>query len=265
MSALRDTQTEFQHYLLRREGPMTDRIVGDERVDARGRLEIYANAYRLRLLEALDGDFVALKAHVGAERFEEIARAYIDAHPSDHFSLRYYGRHTAHFLAETEPYRNEPLLSELAMFDWALTDSFDAADSPVASVGDMAAIAPDDWARLVFVPHASLQRLNLEWNAPAIWKAADKNGPLPAPEKAEFPVGWAVWRQELQIYFRSFTVDEAFALDALLRGETFGALCEGLTEWIDAQNVAGHAAGLLKQWLTDGLIREIQIHTNRQD
>ncbi len=58
-------------------------------------------------------------------------------------------------------------------------------------------------------------------------------------------------------------MDEAFALDALLRGETFGAICEGLTEWIDAQNVAVHAAGLLRQWLTDGLIHEI--HTNSQD
>lgn len=265
MSRLRHTQSDFQDYLLRRKGPMAGQIVGNERVDAQTRLEIYANAYRLRLLEALEGDFVALRAQIGPERFEEIGRAYVDAHPSDHFSLRWFGRHMGRFLAETAPYRDEPLLAELATFDWALTDSFDAADSPVANVGDMAAIAPDDWARLVFVPHASLQRLNLEWNAPAIWKAADKNGPLPAPEKAEFPVGWAVWRQELQIYFRSLSVDEAFALDALLRGETFGAICEGLTEWIDAQNVAAHAAGLLKQWLTDGMIREIQIHTNRQD
>ena len=37
----------------------------------------------------------------------------------------------------------------------------------------------------------------------------------------------------------------------------FAAICEGLCEWVDAQNVAAHAAGLLKQWLTDGLISEI--------
>jgi len=54
-------------------------------------------------------------------------------------------------------------------------------------------------------------------------------------------------------------VDEAWALDALQRGETFAAICDGLTEWIDAQNVAVHAAGLLKQWLTDSLISEIRV------
>lgn len=258
MSSLQRTQTAFQNYLLQGNSPIVADVVGDERVDAHGRLGIYADAYRLRLIEALEGDFVALKAYVGPERFEEIARVYIEAHPSEHFSLRYYGRHMARFLTGTAPYKNEPLLAELATFDWALTDSFDAADSPVATISDMAQIAPNNWPQLVFVPHASVQRLNLEWNAPLIWKAADKEEPLPLPEKAPYSVGWVMWRQELQIYFRSLSVDEAFALDALVRGESFGAICEGLTEWIDAQNIAVHAAGLLKQWLSDGLIREIR-------
>lgn len=263
MNTLPRTQRAFQDYLLRRDSPIVNDIGGDARLDAAARLEIYATAYRLRLLEALDGDFVALKAHVGPERFEAICRAYIEAHPSDHFSLRHFGRHMARFLAQAAPYKAKPLLAELAAFDWALTDSFDAADSAVAAVEDMAQIAPEAWPGLVFVPHASVQRLNLEWNAPTIWKAADKNEPLPEPTKAPYPVGWVMWRQGLQIYFRSLSVDEAFALDALLRGENFSAICEDLTEWVDAQNVAVHAAGLLKQWLTDGLIKEIR--QNSQD
>ena len=258
MNTLRQTQTRFQNYLIGQESPIAGEIAGDARLSADTRLGIYADAYRLRLIEALEGDFVALQAYVGPERFDEIARAYIETHPSEHFSLRYYGQYLARFLIGTAPYQNELLLAELATFDWALTDSFDAADSSVATVDDMARIAPNDWPWLVFVPHASVQRLNLEWNAPTLWKAADKDEPLPLPEKAPHPVGWVMWRQGLQIYFRSLSVDEAFALDALLRGETFGALCGGLTEWIDAQNVAVHAAGLLKQWLTDGLIREIR-------
>ncbi|MEK7796751.1 MAG: DNA-binding domain-containing protein [Pseudomonadota bacterium] len=89
MNPLHRAQTEFQNYLLRRDGPIVADVVGDERVDAHGRLDIYADAYRLRLIEALEGDFVALQAYVGPERFDEIARAYIEAHPSEHFSLRY--------------------------------------------------------------------------------------------------------------------------------------------------------------------------------
>jgi len=40
-------------------------------------------------------------------------------------------------------------------------------------------------------------------------------------------------------------------------GESFASICEGLVEWIDAQNVALHAAGLLKRWITDGMIANI--------
>ena len=47
-------------------------------------------------------------------------------------------------------------------------------------------------------------------------------------------------------------------LDALREGRSFAEICEGLTEWIDARNVALHAAGLLKQWLEDGMINEIR-------
>ncbi len=47
-------------------------------------------------------------------------------------------------------------------------------------------------------------------------------------------------------------------LDALRDGKSFADICEGLTEWIDTQNVALHAAGLFRQWLEDGMINKIR-------
>jgi hypothetical protein len=237
---------------------MEQEIVSDA-LDARTRLAIYADAYRLRLLEALETDFVALRALLGAEEFEQLGRAYIDAHPSDHYSLRYFGRHLGRFLAQAAPYRDQPLLAEVARFEWALTDAFDAPDAGVAAVDDMAGVPPESWPGLRFALHPSLQRIELQWNVPAIWNAVDAEQPLPPPQPAEYPVGWMVWRQGLQIFFRSLSVDQAWMLDALRDGQTFAAVCEGLTEWVDAQHVALHAAALLKQWLEDGLITRIEL------
>jgi hypothetical protein len=255
---LRHLQEGFQYYILHRTGAIQNDIVDTDSVAASERLGIYANAYRLRLLEVLEADFVALCAFLGRDEFNQIGHAYIDAHPSGHFSLRHFGRHLSRFLGASPPYKDNPLLSELATFDWALTEAFDVENSSVATVEEMSAIPPDTWPTARFVPHASFRRLDLRWNAPAIWKAADQRLEiLPKPVQADQPVAWVVWRQHLDSYFRSLAVDEAWALDAMARGVSFADLCEGLCEWIDAQNVAVHAAGLLKQWLADGLIKEI--------
>lgn len=256
--ALRHLQNDFQGYLLARDDRLQGQIVGNEQVGADERLAIYANAYRLRLLEALGTDYPGLHTIAGDDEFDALGRAYIDACPSRHFSLRWFGDRLSEFLRTAEPYSRYPVFSEMAAFEWAMSDAFDAPDTVPATIEDMAAIAPADWPVLTFTPHASLRRLNLRWNVPAIRKAHDTEQDPPELGENEYPVAWIVWRQGLTIYYRSLEVDEAWALDALCRSETFEALCEGLTEWIDAQHVAMHVAGLLKRWISDGLITRIQ-------
>ena len=258
MSTLRRLQEDFQGYLLALDERMHPHAVGNAQVSAGERLAIYADAYRLRLLEALATDYPGLHTVLGDDEFDAMGRAYITAHPSVHFSLRWYGDRMSEFLALVEPYSKYPAFAEMATFEWAKSDAFDAADAALCSVADMAAIPPDAWPGLGFVVHSSLRRLDLRWNVPTVWKAIDAGEEPPALLENDYPIAWLVWRQDLLTYFRSLSVDEAWALDALQRGETFAAICEGLTEWVDAQNVALHAASLLKQWLTDGLICEIR-------
>lgn len=251
-------QAAFQDFILTRDPAVNAAIIGIAKVDATTRLGIYANAYRLRLLEALDTDYPGLHTIAGDEEFERIGRAYIDAHPSTFRSLRWFGDRMSEFLRTSEPYCQYPVFAEMAAFEWAMSDAFDAADSPLASVENMAAIAADAWPASRFTPHASLRRLDLHWSVPTVWKAIDAEQDPPALDESDVPIAWLVWRRDLRTYFRSLDVAEAWAVDAMTRGETFSMICEGLTEWIDTQNVPMHAAGLLKRWLTDGLIHEIR-------
>jgi hypothetical protein len=257
MKTLRRLQEDFQGYVLTRDARMNPHVLGSAQVSIDERLAIYADGYRLRLLEALDTDYPGLHTVLGDDEFDAMGRAYITAHPSPYFSLRWFGDRMSEFLRTTEPYSKYPVFAEMAEFEWAKSDAFDAADSDVAGINDMAAISPEDWPDLTFVPHPSLRRLNLRWNVPTVWKEIEAEREPPALEENDYPIAWLVWRQGLLTYFRSLDVDEAWAIDAMQRGETFAAICEGLTEWIDAQNVAVHVAGFLKQWLMDGLICEI--------
>jgi hypothetical protein len=255
--SLRELQELLQSHLLTGDPRIVPHIVGTPRVNAPARLGIYSDAYRLRLLEALRVDFPALHTLAGDAEFERIGRAYIDAHPSGHFSIRYFGRHLATFLQRTDRWREQPVFAEMAAFEWALGLSFDAADSPPIGVADVAAIPPDAWAHMRLDLHPSLQRLDLLWNVPGLWKAIDEEQPPQAPVAADHPLAWVIWRRDLKTFFRSAPVDEACALDLLRQGECFATLCEGLCEWIDETRAAAQAALYLRRWVQDGLVSHI--------
>ena len=254
---LRQLQHEFQDYLLNGRQHIASSIVGTPQAGVERRLGVYGEAYVLRLVEALESDFVALRVLLGGD-FTTLCRDYIRDRPSSHHSLRYFGEGLSDFLAARAPYRDSPFLSELAAFEWALIDAFDAADGALVCEADMATVAPGDWPALQFVAHPSLQRLDLHYNAPAVWKAAEQGQEsLPDPQHCDVPTAWIVWRKDLATYFRSLDVTEAWALDALRQDQTFAEICEGLCEWIDEANVPVHAVGLLKRWIQDGLIGEL--------
>ena len=259
MNTLRDLQSDFQSFLLRGREDIRIHVVGTDKVSAEQRLTIYYDAYRMRLLEALDSNYPVLHGWIGDEEFEKLGLAYLAAPPSTHFSIRYFGHELARFLAASETYRDKPFLSEMARFEWAMSEAFDAPDSALVRLEDMAAIDSGAWPSLRFTMQDSVRRLNLEWNVPTIWKAIDAEQAPEEPRRSEYPMSWLLWRQDLKTYFRSLSVDEAWALDAVANGGTFAMICEGLCEWIDAQHVAAHAAGLLKQWISDGLIRPVEV------
>jgi hypothetical protein len=254
---LRALQEQFQTHLLRGDPRIAQHIVGTPRVDVQTRLAIYSDAYRLRLLEVLRVDFPALHTLAGDAEFERIGRAYLDAHPSGHFSIRYFGQHLAGFLRQDDRWRALPVFAEMADFEWSLGLAFDASDSPQIGVEDVAAIPPESWAHMRLDLHPSLQRLDLVWNVPGLWKAIDEAQPPQAPVAAGHPLAWIIWRRDLKTFFRSAPVDEACALDLLRKGENFAAVCEGLCEWIEEPKVASQAARYLHRWVQDALVSRI--------
>jgi hypothetical protein len=256
---LRELQEQLQSHLLHGDRRIAQRIVGTPRVAVSTRLAIYSDAYRLRLLEALGVDFSALHTLAGDAEFERIGRAYLDAHPSDHFSIRYFGRQLPDFLRRDERWRMMPVFAEMAAFEWALGLSFDASDCPPIGAEDMAAIRPAAWGHMRLGLHPSLQRLDLVWNVPGLWNAIDENQVPQPPVAADHPLAWIIWRRDLQTFFRALPVAEAWAIDLLRQGKSFATLCEGLCEWIDEAEAPARAALYLRRWVQDGIIARIEL------
>ena len=258
MNTLLKSQENLLAWLLHGDEQIKAQIVETTKVNANTRLGIYAEAYRLRLLEALQDSFPALHTLLGDQRFQDLGLAYIEAYPSQHFSIRYFGNHLSDFLATTPIYQKTPILHEMAVFEWTLRDVFDAADSTTISLETLHQISPEQWENLHFQFHPSVRRIDFNWNVPQLWKAIEQDEAPIEPQKNEYPIGWLFWRKDLKTFFRSLTVDEAWALDAIFENHNFAEICAGLCEWIDEMNAAQRAADLVLTWINEALITAIE-------
>lgn len=253
--SLADLQRRMQAHVLdphrTQASALAPEVAAGRGVPATRRLAVYTDAYRLRLLEILEGDFPALAAWLGPQAFGAIGRAYIAAHPSDTRSVRWYGRHLGPFLDRHAPER--PLLAELARFDWARGLAFDAADDEPLEIGEVAAIPPASWPGLRLGLAASVQRLDLGCEIPAAYPELLSGRRPDTIACAAQRAPWVLWRRDLVVQWRALEPDEAATLDAAAAGARFGELCECLAAR-SVEDAALRAAGMLKRWIADGLV-----------
>lgn len=257
MKELIQLQNEFQEYLFHVSDAIQDDIIETEKVPAEIRLSIYQNAYYSRLLEALETTYPILKKHMGEEDFESMGYEYIHQYYSTYRSIRWFGDKMEDFLSEHSDYRGLPYLSELSKFEWTMCLVFDAADADTVSFQEIGNVAPEDWENMRFKQHPSLHCLHLEWNVVAIWQALSENEIPAVLEKSDSSITWIAWRNDFTNHFCSLPLDEAWAMNAMMSGQSFGEICEGLCQWHDENETPMHAASLLKGWINAGLISGI--------
>jgi hypothetical protein len=217
-------------------------------------LRIYAHAYGARLREALHSDHAALAAYLGAAAWARASADYIAAQPSRQRSLRQFGDGLPAFLRAHRRYRERPELAELAAFERALLDSFDAADASPVGWQELLALPAAAWPSLAPRLHPALGRLSTTSNCVESWLALQGDGPRPALSVSARGE-WAIWRDpDLVTRFRSLPPPEAMLLDHFRTGGDFASGCEHLTRLLPADEVPAQALQYLGQWSGDGWI-----------
>ncbi len=227
-------------------------IVGDDRLSAEERVDIYANMYFYRILDVLKEDFPATLCVLGAERFHNLVTGYLIESPSAHFSISNVGNHLADFLRD-HPLRDEfPFLADLGRLERALIEVFHAADAAPLDVEQMRAIAPEGWPSLKLTLHPANQILELQWNVATILNAVEQG------EEPFHPVRDAmtmlVWRNRNLVYYRAIDSAERDQLAALSNGTTFAEICEMIAGGVDEGDPAVAINQRLEAWLRDGLL-----------
>ncbi len=252
-----ELQASLQRAIMTGDDAILSLIPDGAREDKDTLLGVYRNAYVLRLIEVVQSDHELLHAYLGDDGFDEMARAYIAAHPSDQPNARWFSRHVPAFLAREEPYRGHPELAELALLEKTLADAFDAADAPTVTVAELAAIPPEEWGDLEFAAHPSAVRLDFQTKATAIWAALKAETEPPEVVRLEEAEKVLVWRDGTTPMFRVLGPEEAMMWAEAARGVRFGVLCEMLATYDDPDGTAMRAARYIAGWLNAGLISRV--------
>ena len=217
-------------------------------LDPAARVGIYVDAYCGRLRDVLRADFPRVAALLGA-RFDDTARAYLEAHPSEHPSVRHLGRRFADFLQHRPGL--PPHLGDLARLEWARIEVFDAPDVPPLDAGALREVGAEDWPGLRLVPIPALAVVRVHWPVHELWDGADPAVMTPAPTVLR------VWRAaDFAVFHAPMDPRASDALGRLIAGEPFAAACEAFADLPPAD--AAHAAtAWLLRWLEDGIIARL--------
>lgn len=112
-----------------------ERLADSPRLDARAQLAIYQRSYVLRLVKCLAEQFPALVHALGAPLFDDFAKEYLAACPSDAYTLYELGRRLPTWLEASRPDRDLApeeredwidFMVDLAGYERALFRLFDA-------------------------------------------------------------------------------------------------------------------------------------------
>jgi hypothetical protein len=224
----------------------------DARLSAVERLDIYADMYFYRIRDCLKEDFGAVCAVVGEAAFHNLVTDYLLEHPSSHFSLRYVGQHLPAFVMTHALGEQWPYLADLAALEWSILEAFDAPDAEPITPASLATIPAEGWAELRFELTPSLKLLRLEWPVHEVWAQTQRQEEVGDVCAAETFI--RVWRQNLRVFHRAIDPTQRAALDALNKGATFAQICELIAAAVGDAAGAERAAGLLQDWLADGLL-----------
>ena len=254
MPTLIDLQSRFIDYLTGESNSLESSVVDQGNVSIEVRLNIYKNAYHIRLSQALETDHEILGLYLGDELFDRMAADFIDNYPSTYTSLRHFGNQLPEFLQAVETFNQYPVISELALFERRLLDVFDASEADRIPFSTLQKIPPEDWPDITFRFHPSTELFVSGWNCVEIWKALkDKRTP---PTAINDDNGhWLLWRGIDRLSeFRKLEEDEFAILSLGLEGHSFASMCESLLQWHKEEQAGMMSLQYLSTWFEQGII-----------
>lgn len=145
------------------------------------RFDVYRNNVAASLTEALEAGFPATASLLGGANFKGVAGAFLRLHPPASPRMTLYGADFPDFLDGFAPLAPYPYLGDVARLEYALRESYHAADHDPLDPAALA-VAPDALMALRLVPAPSVRLVSSRWPVHALWAFDRAGGPKPRAE-----------------------------------------------------------------------------------
>jgi len=227
-------------------------VIGDDCLSAEARVDIYANMYFYRLLDALKEDFPATLAVLGDDNFHNLVTGYLLEYPPTEPSLYYCGQHLAAYLRDHPMRADASFIADLAAVERAVVEVFHGPDAAALDSDSLRAIAPADWPALKLGLQPSAQILALDWKVSELLRAVEERREWSPADRGSHRI--LVWRRDARALYRELDQAEADALTAVSRGATFAEICEVVAADGGEEDPVAAMNRMLARWLADGLL-----------
>lgn len=219
-------------------------------------INVYRNAYRARMVDALRDTYERTARWVGEAAFRAAAAHHVIQNPPSSWTLDHVAQGFVEVLEQL--FAGDREVAELAWLEWAMHQAYvagDAAPMDAAGFADASAgFGEGDWAglRLEFLPSLHLRAMSQDVGA--LWNALATDD-FQAPDHAlPEPATLIVWREGLRPTFMPLDDRGGRSLALLLNGGNYGGMVESLAAQLGDQEAVMQAGAMLGRWLRIGLI-----------
>jgi hypothetical protein len=220
---------------------------------------IYTDAYLARLIEALHSDFPTLTRFLGHHAFHELARAYLEKHPSRSWSLNPLGRKLPEFLAGKVDVPKREAARAFATVEVAMAEVFDEVVAVPLGPADFAKLDPLRFfsSTLEFVPTFRLVEVDYAVN-PVIDAVRQERPQVPPLKKKK---SWiAIYRKEFKVWRLDLQEPAYAGLSVLKKGRPVGSAVAAIAKLWKGKPEA--LPGQIKQWFgewsTEGFFSRVR-------
>jgi hypothetical protein len=194
-------------------------------LSAAERVDVYHGMYLLRMVEALESDYPAVRHFLGEDAFAELVRDYVQRYPSRSYTLNRLGDHLPRFFLDEPARPHAAFLHDLARAELAVTEVFDEEESPVLDAEALGAVPEQAWAGVRLRPIKALRLLTLRHQVTGHLDAAKHGHLAPRPRRrSSFLV---VHRRDYSVLRMALGAAEHALLAALVSG---APLAEAIAE-----------------------------------